>query len=342
MSRTARGSLVVFALMVVVCSPASAQGPTSGSILGTVTDATGGAVADVRVTCRSPAQMGLQTTVSNDRGRYGFPLLVPGIYQLTFERPGFTTLIRKDIFVSVDFAAEVNAELDVAMVAETHVVAGDSPLIDTQNTTIQSSFTSETLKALPSARDLTSIIGLLPATIMSLQDVGGYRWRPSRRISPTGNSACASFRVGCNWTASNTTDGGISGLYFDYGAFDEVRLGTSSDDASMPNPGLQVNAVLKSGGNQLRGEAYIDFGDDELQADNVDERQRRQGIGRGTRIRRLYDPNVNVGGPIKRDRLWFFTSVRHQYLRTVVAGFPVEEPERHPTRSCCCEISHTS
>ena len=330
MARTASCSSVVFALILVLCSPASAQGPTSGSIFGSVTDATSAAVADVKVTCRSPAQMGVQTTVSNDRGRYRFPLLVPGVYELSFERPGFATLIRKDIFVSVDFAAEVNVELDLAVVTETTVVAGDSPLIDTQNTTIQSSFTSETLKALPSARDLMSIIGLLPATIMSQQDVGGSTAGTQPVYLTYGQFSLRQFQSRVQLDGINTTDGGIAGLYFDYGAFDEVRLGTSSNDASMPNPGLQVNAVVKSGGNQLRGEAYFDFGDEELQADNVDDRLRRQGIGRGTRIRQYYDPNVNLGGPIKRDTLWFFTSVRNQRRSTVVAGFPVEEPGQGP------------
>jgi TonB dependent receptor-like, beta-barrel len=175
-----------------------------------------------------------------------------------------------------------------------------------------------------------SVIGLLPATLVGVSDVGGSTVGTQPIYLTYGQFSPQHFQSRVQLDGINTTDGGAAGLYFDYGAFDEVRFGTSSNDASMPNPGLQVNAVLKAGGNEFRGEAYVDFGDEALQTDNVNETQRRQGVGRGTRIRRYYDPNVNIGGPIKRDTLWFFTSVRNQHLATLVTGFPVEAPGTGP------------
>jgi hypothetical protein len=322
-------TIVALAVAVVDCWPAFAQGST-GSIFGAVMDASGAFLPGVHVTCTSPAQMGIQSVNTNDRGQYRFPMLAPGTYKLSFERPGFATLVREDIVVSVEFAAEVDVQLALATVQDTIVVRGDSPLIDTQHTTIQNSFTSETLKTLPTARDLMSLIGLLPATIVSVHDVGGSTVGTQPVYLTYGRVSFQQFQSRIQLDGINTTDGGFSGLYFDYGAFREVRLGSSSNDASMPNPGLQVNAVVKSGGNQFRGDAYVDFGGAALQADNVDERQRRQGVGQGTRIQRYYDPNVSIGGPIKRDTYWFFTSVRNQHLATVVTGFPVEAPGGGP------------
>jgi hypothetical protein len=187
-------------------------------------------------------------------------LLAPGIYRLSYERTGFTTVVRENIVVSVEFAAEIDVELVVATIQATTVVHGDSPLIDTQNTTIQSIFTSETLKALPNARDLMSVIGLVPATIMSIQDVGGSTVGTQPVYLIYGQFSLQQFQSRVQVDGVNTTDAGVAGVYLDYGAFDEVRLGTSSNDASMPNPGLQVNAVLKAGGNAFKGEAYVDFG----------------------------------------------------------------------------------
>ncbi|HEX2456098.1 MAG TPA: carboxypeptidase regulatory-like domain-containing protein [Vicinamibacterales bacterium] len=323
-------ALLALTLIVAGCHPAFAQGPTGGSIFGTVTDTTGAFLSGVRVTCASSAQIGIQSAVTNDRGHYRFPLLAPGIYRLSYERTGFTTVVRENIVVSVEFAAEIDVELVVATIQATTVVHGDSPLIDTQNTTIQSIFTSETLKALPNARDLMSVIGLVPATIMSIQDVGGSTVGTQPVYLTYGQFSLQQFQSRVQVDGVNTTDAGVAGVYLDYGAFDEVRLGTSSNDASMPNPGLQVNAVLKAGGNAFKGEAYVDFGSEAFEADNIDEGQRRQGVGRGTRIQTYYDPNVNIGGPIKRDALWFFTSVRNQHLTTLVTGFPVDGPGTGP------------
>jgi hypothetical protein len=318
------------ALMLAGCPPAFAQGPTGGSISGAATDTTGAFLPGVNVTCTSPAQIGIQAAVTNDRGQYRFPLLTPGVYRLSYERPGFTTLVREDIVVSVGFEAEVDVTLAVASVRQTTVVRGDPPLIDTKNTTVQSIFTTETLKALPGARDLLSLIGLLPATMMTVHDVGGSTVGTQPLYLTYGQINFQQFQSRVQVDGVNTTDGGTAGFYFDYGAFDEVQLGSSSNDASMPNPGLQVNGVLKSGGNEFKGEAYVDFGNEALEADNIDETQRRQGVGRGTRIRQYYDPNLSFGGPIKRDTLWFFTSVRSQHLETQVTGFPVDAPGAGP------------
>ena len=131
---------VALAVMVIGCCPFFVQGPTGGSIFGTVTDTSGGFVSGVSVTCAIPAQMGTQVAISNDRGQYRFPLLNPGIYTLSYDRSGFATLVREGIVVNVGFSAEVNVELAVATIEQTVVVRGDTPLIDTQSTTVQSTF----------------------------------------------------------------------------------------------------------------------------------------------------------------------------------------------------------
>ena len=125
----------------------------------------------------------------------------------------------------------------------------------------------------------------------------------------------------------NTTEGtSAAGFYFDYGAMAEVQFGVDSNDASMPVPGVMVNTLLKSGGNQFRGDIYFDYENQHLQGTNVDDRLKRLGVGQGARMLKYFDPNGSYGGPIKRDKLWFFTSIREQKIVTTVTGFPVESP----------------
>ena len=125
--------------------------------------------------------------------------------------------------------------------------------------------------------------------------------------------------------ANATEDTGGTG-YFNYGAFEEVQIGTDSNDASMPTPGVQINAVVKSGGNNFRGDLYLDYMSQNMQGQNVTDELQRKGVGEGDRITRYYDPNLGLGGPIMRDKLWYFVSLRDQRSGRTVSGFPADQP----------------
>lgn len=202
-------------------------------------------------------------------------------------------------------------------------VSGESPVVDVQNTNIQMNFTAEMLRNIPNARDIWSLIGEAPGYMVTRFDVGGSRAGTQTSYSAFGYSGQVRVQI----DGVNTTEGtGAAGFYYDFGSFDEVQLGADGNDASAPTPGTQLNVVLKSGGNEFRGEAYLDYENESLQGSNVDDRLRRLGIGEGTRILRYYDPNFSAGGPIKRDRLWYFTSFRNQDAGVTVGGFPTDKP----------------
>jgi hypothetical protein len=125
----------------------------------------------------------------------------------------------------------------------------------------------------------------------------------------------------------NTTEGTSgAGFYYDYGSFAEFQIGTAANDASMPTPGVLVNAIVRGGGNQFHGEMYADWEKDSLETTNVNTDQFNKGAGLGTRILDYRDDNGNIGGPIKKDKVWFFVSLRDQDAKTTVTGFPVENP----------------
>ncbi|MGQ0732869.1 MAG: hypothetical protein ACT4QD_04355 [Acidobacteriota bacterium] len=141
-------------------------------------------------------------------------------------------------------------QLQIATLNETVTVTGASPVVDTQNSNIQTNFTQEMIRSLPNARDIWALIAVAPGTTMTSFDVGGSRAGTQTGYQAYGRGGQVRVQVdGVN----ATEDTGGTG-YFNYGAFDEVQIGTDSNDASMPTPGVQINAVVKSGGNDLRGD----------------------------------------------------------------------------------------
>ncbi len=321
--RRLRIGVFTLALLTAGAWSGLAQGPTSGSINGTVTDKTGAVLPGVTVTVTSPAMMGVQAATTNDQGQYRFPSLTPGAYRVSYELAGFTTVVREGIVVNIGFSATINVQLAIASLQETVTVSGESPVVDIQNTNVQNNFTAEMLKSIPNARDIWSLIAEAPGMTVTRFDVGGSTAGTQTGFSAYGQSGQVRVQI----DGVNTTEGtGAAGFYYDYGAFEEVQIGTDSNDASMPTPGVQLNAVLKSGGNRLSGDVYVDYENEGLQGKNVDDQLRRLGVGEGARITKYYDPNINVGGPIKRDRLWYFSSFRNQFIGTTVTGFPAEKP----------------
>jgi hypothetical protein len=318
-------------VMVLLLSAATATAQTTGSVNGTVSDNSGAVLPGVTVTATSPILMGVQTAITNDSGMYRFPSLPPGTYRLAYELAGFGNVIREGIVVNLGFTATVNVQLQLASLQETVTVTGVSPLVDVTNTNQQTNFTQEQLNNLPNARDIWSLIGQAPGMMVTNFDVGGSRAGTQTGFSAFGYSGQVRVQV----DGVNTTEGtGAAGFYYDYGSFDEIQLGNDGNDASSATPGVQLNAVIKSGGNQFRGDLYFDYQNEALQGDNVDDRLRNLGIGTGTKSLKYYDPNISAGGPIKRDKLWYFGSYRDQNTAVTVLGFPADAPSEFafPTR----------
>jgi hypothetical protein len=294
---------------------AAAQGggaSSTGTIQGRVTDSSGAVLPGVSVTAASPSMIGTQTQVSNENGGYRFPAVPPGVYTLTFELPGFNTVKRDGIQISLGFTANVNAELAVATLQETVTVTGNSPVIDTTATRVQQNFKLEQLNSIPNGRDMWALLAATPGVVMSRIDVGGNR--AGTQTGYTAYGLNGQVRVAVE--GINTTEGtGGAGFYFDYGSFEEVFLGVAGQGAEAATPGVQSQFLGKSGSNRFSGEVYTDWYNNSLQASNLtDEHITVHQLRRGSNeVQRYYDINANFGGPIKRDKIWFHTSWRKQF-----------------------------
>jgi hypothetical protein len=312
-------------LALLFISSLSAQ--TTGSIAGTVQDSSGAVLADAKITLTSPALVVAQTTLTTGQGTYRFPVLPPGTYVLTVEAPGFQLGKRENIVIVAGFSATVDMPMALAGQAQTVAVTAEAPALDTESTKIQDTFEASTLRELPTARDMWSLIGVAPGLKLSNFDVGGSQTGTQIGYSSYGMSGQQRVNMdGVNMTEGNSA----TSAYTDYSAFEEVQMGTSGNDASASSPGVQINFVVKSGGNQFHGEFYQDYESSNFQGTNISTSQLDRGAGTGTRITSYHDTNGDFGGPILKDKLWFFASVRSQYIGTTITGYPVNDPGSLP------------
>src|SRR5260221_10591836 len=305
--------VAVLAACLLTSTHAFAQGggaSTTGSINGKVADSSGGVLPGVTVSATSPSSMGVQTSVTDTGGNYRFPALPPGTYTVQFEPPGFNTLKRENIVISMGFTAAVNVELAVASLQETVTVTGDSPVIDTSSTRVQQNFKLEALQEIPNSRDLWALLALTPAVTMGRIDVGGNRAGTQTGYTAYGYSGQNRVLV----EGINTTEGTSgAGFYVDYGSFEEVFLGTIGQGAEMPTPGVQSQMLGKSGGNRFQGELYQDYERNSWQGANIPSGILGRGIKEhSNELDKYRDFNLNVGGPITKDKLWWYFSYRNQ------------------------------
>jgi hypothetical protein len=325
-------AMLTAALSLAAAATALAQGggaSSTGTIQGRVIDAQGAVLPGVTVTASSPSMLGQQTTVTSETGNYRFPAVPPGNYTVTFELAGFNSIRREGIQITLGFTANVNVELQLATLQETVTVTGESPVIDTSATRIQQNFKVEQLQGLPNGRDMWALLAVTPSVQMSRIDVGG-----NRAGTQTGYTAYGfNGQVRVLIEGINTTEGtGGAGFYFDYASLEEAFLGTSGQSAEMPNPGVQSQFIARSGGNQFVNEFHLDWYNNALQGSNIPAEYTASTAFNNSPIRahsneidRYYDYDINSGGPIKRDKIWYFGTYRQQFNAVSQPNFQFDQ-----------------
>ena len=315
-----------------ISAPAFAQvSATTGAINGKVSDATGGVLPGVTVTITSPGMQGNRNSITETDGNYRFPAVPPGEFKITFELAGFGTVVREGVRVGLGFTATINTELKVASLQETVTVTGASPVVDVTSTTTATNFSQEKLASLPNARDFWTVLAAAPAIVLSRIDVGG-----SAAGTQTGYAVYDTKQDQHRPMVEgivNTEGTGAAGFYYDYGAIDEVAVQTKGHTAEMPWPGVWSNFIAKSGGNEYHGKIYMDYQNKAVQAANIDDSATflcpggRCGALQPSDLNRLesyYDLNGDVGGYIKKDKIWWYGSLRDQNVKVLLPNFPVK------------------
>ncbi len=315
-----RGSVLLLLLWLGPAFASAQTGQSFGEITGKVLDEQGGVMPGVTVIVSGPAVMGEQTAVTNEHGAYRFAAVPSGIYKLTFQLGGFASIVRDGVVVAVRSTVTLDATMKLASVAETVNVTGESPVVDVQNAKVGQRLDKEVLNEIPTQRTIFGSTTMVAGMVMGTQDVGGLYSGTS-----TGMVAHGATQYNLNYfgvTADTPQDYG-SMYYMDYGSAEEISVDTAAMGADIGGPGgANINIIPKSGGNRQKGTAYFTGTNKSMVGDNVDDRLRQQGITVGTRVKRLLDVNADTGGPIMKDRIWYFLSYRKYKTEEDIIGFP--------------------
>jgi hypothetical protein len=285
---------------------------TTGSITGTVTDASGAVLPGVTITLSGDRLIGgPQTQVSDENGVYRFDRLAPGAYSVKFELQGFRTVDRPDVRISAAFVATINGKMEVGSVSETITVTGESPTVDVRSNVQQTVMNQEILEGIPTGRDPWSLAKLIPGVQVATYDVGGTQSMQQSSLSAHGSSTNdVSYNIDgatVNWPGGG---GGATMIYYDQGMFEEVNYMTSAIPAEMLAGGININMVTKDGGNQWRGNVRYNFSNDDLQSDNFAGTRALVPSFRGNPTDKTYDFNFNGGGALIQNKLWVNGTVR--------------------------------
>ena len=311
----------VVALSCVLLLSATAWAQQASGIAGLVKDTSGAVLPGVTVEAASPALIEkVRTVVTDGQGRYNIVDLRTGSYVVTFTLPGFSTVRREGIVLPAGFTATVNADLQIGSVEETITVTGEAPLVDTQNTRQQKVISSDLLAALPTIKAVYAVAALTPG-LVGPADVGGSRG-VSSYVGDTyhGKTDGQTKTTFDGMRFQNMQGVGNSFYIINSAAVGEMVLETGGTTAESIAAGFGMNLIPKEGGNTFSFSATGMYTYDGLQSNNFDDALRARGLTSPQTVVKLFDGTAAVGGPIKKDKLWFFTSHRVWGNRNQVPG----------------------
>jgi hypothetical protein len=309
------GALFKNAMFVaaIVLLPASAW--AQATLAGAVTDTSGGLLPGVTVEAASPALIErVRTAVTDGSGRYRIEDLRPGMYTVSFTLPGFATVIRERLEVGGSGVIAVNAELRVGGVEETITVVGGTPVVDVHSTRREIALDNETMRNLPGVRSYSYLLTSVPGLQTNISNVNTG---PVFAIFPIYGGRGVESRLTVDGLNISNPPGGNQPPNFvaDIGNAEEVTMLMSGGLGESETAGLTMNIVPRQGGNSLSGLMFASGFSEGMQATNYTDELQARGVTQPTPVYRVYDVNTAVGGPIVRDRLWYYTSLRWQGQR---------------------------
>jgi hypothetical protein len=307
-AKVLRASLVAAIWMLAASGSALAQ----SAISGVVKDASGAVLPGVTVTASSAALIEKsKSTVSDGSGQYRIVDLRPGTYEVTFELTGFQTIRHEGLALEANFTATVNAEMKVGTVEETITVSGDAPLVDVQTTTKREVLSRDLLDSLPTGRSFQGIGATLPALSMGRFDVAGSNAMQQGVLVVYGGTGTDLAMEVDGLNVMGTLDKGWYPLvYHNDGEFQEMVYQVAGGPAESQTGGVRINMIPKTGGNVFKGDATVLYSTTRFQASNLTDSLVNRGYKSPGRLEKLWDVDPTFGGPIKKDRVWFFGSYR--------------------------------
>jgi hypothetical protein len=290
------------------------------TITGTVRDTSGGVLPGVTVEATSPALAGTaRTVVSDNAGIYRIIDLPPGAYSVTATLAGFKTVKQDNIQVGGTATVTIPVQLSVGGLEETITVTSESPVVDLQSVRREVVLDQEVIQSVPGARTVGNLLNATPGLTV---DGNGINPTPTMTFFSARGGQTNEGRMTVNGltVAAAFNGGGVSSYILDTVNTDEVSVTVSGGMGESDTGGPVMNLVPRAGGNRFAGQAFYNNAGDWSRGDNISDELRAQGISETPGIIKAYDTSASYGGPIKRDRLWFYGSIRQLNTETAVEG----------------------
>jgi hypothetical protein len=295
--------LVALAILPVL-SFAQVRG---GDIYGSVVLADGSKVPGVLITLTGE-KIGTLTTISSEKGNFRFLALPPALYELKCDLEGFKTVIRKDIEISLGKSVTLNILMETTTLKEEITVSGRVGVIDIRRTNVGVNVDKEFVESIPTSRNPWTVLAALPGVMVDRVDVGGAdSGQQSNFIAGGGDTDDTTWNIdGANITDPSAI--GSSPAYLNINTYQELQVTLGSTDITAQTGGIQLNFVTKRAGNRTSGDFHLYVEDEkwEMKQDPTDYMTRTGLVVPG--VERLYQYGVNLGGPIVKDKVWWFGS----------------------------------
>ncbi|MBW2036446.1 MAG: TonB-dependent receptor [Deltaproteobacteria bacterium] len=310
-----RRILIIFLLVFFVCLVVDAQvRRQTGVIRGIVTDSEGAPLPGVNVMATSPALMGTASDTTNMKGTFRLPALPPGIYTVRAEINGFKTVTREQVILRVGMTATVNFVLEPATVREEITVIATTPTIDVQSSKISNVLSEDIIQRIPLNRSLTTIVSMVPGANGDIKTYSGsiHGARPTT----------VNYEMDGVNTNSPVHNGPLGRPHYD--AIEEVEIVTGGLPAQVGNTGgAFVNILTKSGGNEFHGRFQAYYTKDSMT--NIlysDSELADFGMEKPESPIYDYDVSTAIGGPIIKNKVWFFTDLSHTENKNIGPFIP--------------------
>ena len=298
--------------LVALPSTVHAQGAVLATVTGIVQDSSGAVLPGATVEVSSPVLIErVRSAVTDSTGRYRLTNLPAGSYTLTAALTGFNTVRREGLELSGSFTATVNLSLQVGNLEETLTVTGEAPVVDVSSAQRQQVVNNEVMAAIPASRSYEGLAALVPGIQLATntQNVGGIQGpTPPYFTGHGGSNFEGRLRIDGMTTGGST--GGVSLMALDTSNAAEVTVSTTGGLADAENGGASINIVPRSGGNTLSGTLFVMGAGDGMQSDNFTQELKDAGLRSPSKLDKVWDVNFSMGGPIMRDKLWFFGTIR--------------------------------
>jgi hypothetical protein len=311
---------VLLTVLAMMFGPAmQAQNQENGNIYGAVTDASGGVIPGATATLTGSALIGQRTAVADSQGRYHFEQIPVGAYRIVFTQTGYQQLVRQNITITPGFSAQVDGQMVVGSVDQTVTVSATGPVIDTTATVATTELAPQQLvDELPVTRTLQDIAvttpGIVPA---AAPDLGGGTVVPASP-SAYGVVGQATYLIeGIDVRTSTSAEDSN----FDATALEAFQIIPTGGTAQTQLPGVYLLGVVKSGGNQLHGRFEITEEDEKFESNNLTPYIIAHGTTVGQKIQNALDFAGNMGGPLIKDKFWWFFGYHINRVNRNVIGY---------------------